>query len=424
MTQATALIDGNNFYAACEQNIDPSLSGRPVVVLSNNDGCIVARSSEARKLGISMGQPYFKIQHKLKKLGVVVRSSNYALYGDMSQRLMGLLKKHCEHIEIYSIDEAFAQISRPPDYDLRPWSRQLRALIYQNLGLPISIGIGGSKSQAKIANYLAKNISAHAGVFDLQINKDQTSWLKTINIEDVWGIGPQIARWCRMRGINTAQQLRDMPSNELHTKFGVTGIRLQKELQGKVCLPLRTVTPPKQQTCVSKSFSRPITSLEELHRAINSHIIRASAKLRKHNQRAGTITVFTRTSPFSESFYQQSATTQLNTPSNDTAVLLAEALTLTEKIFRPYCLLVKAGVIMKKLQSTDHLQPNLLRDYKPESLKRRERLMQTIDKLNERYGDGTVKWAACVLNQSWDIRREQLSCYTTTRINQLPIVQS
>ena len=211
MNQATALIDGNNFYVACEQSIDPSISGQPVIVLSNNDGCIIARSPEARLLKIPMGKPYFKVRHELEQLGVVVRSSNYSLYGDMSQRLMNLLKQHSERIEIYSIDEAFAQINRPSNYDRLPWARQLRVLIHQHLGLPIAIGIGATKSQAKLANHLAKTIPKYAGIFDLMATKDQDYWLRAIDVENVWGVGKQLARWCRMRGINNAQQLRDMP---------------------------------------------------------------------------------------------------------------------------------------------------------------------------------------------------------------------
>ncbi len=424
MIQATALIDGNNFYVACEQNIDPSLSGRPVIVLSNNDGCIVARSAEARALGLSMGQPYFKVRHKLERLGVVVRSSNYALYGDMSQRLMSLLAQNCKQIEIYSIDEAFVQINRPSDYDLHPWARQLRALAHQNLGLPIAIGIGASKVQAKLANHLAKKIPTEAGIFDLHMAKDQDYWLKTIDIEHVWGIGKQLASWCRMRGINTAQQLRDIPSNELRTKLGVRGIRLQHELRGETCLPMEIVPPQKKEICVSRSFSRPITNLKELSQAISTHIVRASEKLRKQKQRAGAITVFTRTSTFSKSFYSQSATIQLNMPSNDTAVLLTESRALTEQIFQPYRLLIKAGVLMQKLQGADHLQPNLLEQYNPKELQRREQLMKIIDNLNKRYGKGTVNWAPCLPNKSWNMGREQLSCSTTTQIIGIPIVST
>ena len=185
MAQVTALIDANNFYASCEQSLDPALIGRPVVVLSNNDGCIVARSAEARALGIAMGTPYFKARATLERCGVVVRSSNYALYADMSQRLMSLLESQVEELEVYSIDEAFARISRPAAGDLLPWGRRLRALARRNLGLPIAIGLGASKSQAKLANRLAKVEAPHAGLFDLGHCSNTDRWLETIAIEEV-----------------------------------------------------------------------------------------------------------------------------------------------------------------------------------------------------------------------------------------------
>ena len=419
-----ALIDGNNFYVACEQSIDPSLIGRPIVVLSNNDGCIIARSSEARELGILMGQPYFKARRELERLGVVVLSSNYELYGDISQRLMKILTIHCEQIEIYSIDEAFAHINRPFDYNLRPWARQLRALIHQHLGIAIAIGIGSSKGQAKIANHIAKTIATHSGIFDLSIINDKDLLLKDIDVKHVWGAGRQLALWCQKRGIKTALQLRDMPNNELHAQFGVTGTRLQHELRGETCLPLKVVASKKQQTCVSRSFGRPITSLEELQQAVSSHVIRAGEKLRQQKQQAKAITVFTNTSPFSQSFNHQSATAELNIPSNNTTVLLKTSLILTRKIFRPYQLLVKAGVIMGKLQSTDQLQLTLFANHSAEEEQRSKLLMQTIDNLNKRYGNGTISWAMSILNKSWDVRREQLSYTNTTHINKIPIVYS
>ena len=193
-----------------------------VVVLSNNDGCIVARSAEARALGIAMGTPYFKARRELQRQNVVVRSSNYALYADMSQRMMSLLN-HCEELEIYSIDEAFGRISRPRHGDLEHWSRALRARLRQDLGLPIAIGVGASKGQAKLANRLAKQVPAHAGVFDLGHCDDPDGWLETIAIEDVWGIGRKLARWCRLRGVSNARLLRDMPGKELRAKYGVVG---------------------------------------------------------------------------------------------------------------------------------------------------------------------------------------------------------
>ncbi len=423
MKQAIALIDSNNFYASCEQSIDPSLSGQPLVVLSNNDGCIVARSTEARDLGIKMGQPYFMVRQKLEAQSVIVRSSNYALYGDMSQRLMRLLKIHCEHLEVYSIDEAFVKLSRPCNYSLHPWARQLRALVSQNLGLSISIGIGTSKGQAKLANYIAKKTEDHAGIFDLITAESPDAWLKDVDIENVWGIGRSLAQWCRMRGINNALQLRDMPSRELRAKCGVVGIRIQHELHGKSCLQLATTPAQKKETCVSSSFSRPISDIEELRQAIAIHVIRASEKLRQQKQRAKVITIFIRTSPFKPAFYSQTASTQLDVASNDTNVLLKASLELTSRIFQPYNQLVKAGVVMKKLQGIKYLQGQLVAGRSTEKEQRSEQLMKTIDKLNHQYGKGTISWAICGRNQNWRMRREQLSKAATTRITEIPTVQ-
>ncbi len=424
MGQAIALIDGNNFYAACEQNIDPSIAGRPVVVLSNNDGCIVARSAEARELGIAMGQPYFKIRHELKRLGVAVRSSNYALYGDMSKRLMDLLTQHCGQIEVYSIDEAFTQIDRPCAGDLTPWARELRATVHQNIGLPISIGIGTSKVQAKLANRLAKTVANNAGIFDLYTVTDLDSCLEDINIKDVWGVGKQLTSWFRIRGINTARHLRDMPSNQLLSKCGIRGIRLQKELQGEPCLVFEKTPKKKKQTCISRSYKHPITSLEELRQRVSSQVIKASEKLRKQKQLTRKITVFANTSPFNQSFFSKSATIQLETPSNDTVILLKASLALTQEIFQPSRLFIKVGVTMQNLQNNDYLQLNILKHYNNQQMEQRERLMMTVDHLNKRYGNGTINWAISMPSQNDGVRREQLGCNTTTEIMKIPIVYS
>ena len=424
MPRATALIDANNFYASCEQSLDPALQGKPVVVLSNNDGCIVARSAEARALGIAMGTPFFQARRELERLNVVVRSSNYALYADMSQRLMSLLERQAEELEIYSIDEAFASLSRPANGDLRAWAKQLRARIKQNLGLPIAVGLGHSKSQAKLANQLAKRIPAHAGVFDLDRCANPDLWLEAIAIEDVWGIGRKLAHWCRSCGITTARELRDMPTGMLRAKAGVVGWRLQRELQGHACLPLELAPAPKQETCVSRSFSHPITSLEALQEAIATYVVRAAEKLRQQQQRTAALTIYTRTSPFSPGFYSRSASTQLDLASNDTAVLLKAALPLVPRIFQPHRQLAKAGVLMQHLQSSDQLQHHLLVPCDPTQQQQREALMTAIDHLNRRYGSGTVAWAACGLAPSWMMRRERLGRACTTRLSDIPVVQA
>ena len=422
--RATVLIDGNNFYASCEAVVDPSVIGRALVVLSNNDGCIVSRSAEARALGIPMGTPYFKVRSALERQGVIVRSSNYALYADMSQRMMATLEPWVEELEIYSIDEAFGQLHRPCDGgDLTSWGQQLRRTVLRQLGLPVAVGIAPSKVLAKLANKLAKSSANHGGVFDLGAVIDPAPYLEAVPIEDVWGIGRKLSRWCRLRGIANAKALRDMSSGELRRKCGVVGLRLQHELQGMACIPMELVPPAKRETCVSRSFSQPIRELPQLKQAIATYLSRAAEKLRRQGQRTGAITVFVRSSPFNgTSFYSRAATVGLAVASNDTAVLLAAALPLAEQLFHPHKPLQKAGVLMQQLVEEDTLQHHLLVPLPEELQQRRRSLMATIDRLNKRYGKGSVQWAACGFTPPWQIQRSRLSRAATTRLDEIPIV--
>ena len=420
MADVLALIDANNFYASCEQALEPGLLGRPVVVLSNNDGCVVSRSSEARQLGIGMGKPYFQIAADLARHGVVVRSSNYALYGDMSQRLMSSLEPFVAELEVYSIDEAFARLPRPRHGDLSRWAGELRSRIRHNLGLPIAIGLAPSKVLAKLANHIAKGDRCHAGVFDLGRAPDPDPWLEQTAVEEIWGVGRQLSRWCRLRGIANARQLRDMASGELRAKAGVVGLRLQLELQGVSCLPLEEGPSAKRETCVSRSFSRPISDEGELRQAVASYVVRAAEKLRRQQQLCGRLSVFARTSPFSAGFYSQAASTVLPVASQDTAVLLQAALQLVPRIYRAHKRFAKAGVLLQELQPQGQLQHHLLAPLPAEQQQRRQALMHSIDQLNRRYGRGTVQWAACGVTPSWMMRRDQLSRAATTRLSDLP----
>ena len=432
---AIVLIDGNNFYASCEAALDPSLRGRPLVVLSNNDGCIVARSAEARALGIAMGTPYFKVRRELEQHGVVVRSSNYALYADMSQRLMRSLEPWVEELEIYSIDEAFGRLHRPApaaDWgpgagqggggDLLAWGLALRRQVRRQLGLPIAIGIAPSKVLAKLANKLAKKDHAHRGVFDLGAVADPGPWLEQLPVEEVWGIGRKLSRWCRLRGAANARQLRDLASGELRSKAGVVGLRLQQELRGHSCLPLALAPAAKRETCVSRSFSEPIRELGQLRQAIASYLSRAAEKLRRQEQLTDTVTVFVRSSPFNGSqFYANAATVTLPLASQDTAVLLAAALPLAALLFKAHKPLQKAGVLLQNLQPTSQLQHSLLAPLPEQEQQRRELLLATIDGLNRRYGSGTVAWAACGLRPAWAMKRQRLSYAATTRLAAIPL---
>jgi len=439
---AIVLIDGNNFYASCEAALDPSLRGRPLVVLSNNDGCIVARSAEARALGLAMGTPYFKVRRELEQHGVVVRSSNYALYADMSQRLMRSLEPWVEELEVYSIDEAFGRLHRPTQAtrwppedghadglggghggDLMAWGLALRRQVRRQLGLPIAIGIAPTKVLAKLANKLAKQNPAHRGVFDLGAIADPDPWLEQLPVEEVWGIGRKLSRWCRLRGAANARQLRDLASGELRSKAGVVGLRLQQELRGLSCLPLALAPAAKRETCVSRSFSEPIKELAQLRQAIATYLSRAAEKLRRQRQLTDTVTVFVRSSPFNGSqFYAKAATVTLPLASQDTAVLLAAALPLAACLFKAHKPLQKAGVLLQNLQPMGQLQHSLLAPLPEPEQQRRELLLATIDGLNRRYGSGTVAWAACGLRPAWAMKRQQLSCAATTRLAAIPMV--
>jgi DNA polymerase V len=409
--------------------------GRPLVVLYNNDGCIVSRSAEARALGIPMGQPYFQVQRQLQRQGVIVRSSNYALYADMSQRLMAVLEEWVEALEIYSIDEAFGLLQRPGPTnggsDLTAWGHGLRRDVRRRLGLPVAVGIAPTKVLAKLANKWAKTAPAGGGgrpeVFDLGACPLQQAEavLAATAIEDVWGIGRKLSRWCRLRGCADARSLRDLPTGELRHRCGVVGVRLQQELRGHACLPLELVPPAKRETCVSRSFSTPIDNLAQLKEAVATYTARAAEKLRRQGQRAGALTVFVRSSPFNgTSFYANAATVRLPLASQDTAVLLAAALPLAAALFRPHKPLQKAGVLLQQLEDEGLLQHHLLVPLPPEQQQRRAALLAAVDQLNRRYGSGTVQWAACGLARPWAMRRSQLSRAATTRLADLPTVRA
>ena len=429
--RAVVLIDANNFYASCEAVLDPSLIGRPLVVLSNNDGCIVARSAAARALGITMGTPYFQVRPLLERHGVLVRSSNYALSADMSQRLMATLERWVEELEIYSIDEAFGQLPRPRSggagADLSSWGEALRETVRRDLGLPVAVGIAPTKVLAKLANRIAKHHpqQRRRGVFDLGAAGDPDPWLEAVAVEDVWGIGRRLARWCRLRGVRNARELRDLPPGELRRRCGVVGLRLQQELRGHSCLPLLLLPAAKQETCVSRSFSRPVRFLPELREAVASHLSRAAEKLRRQRQRAGAITVFVRSSPFDgRPFYSNTASVRLPLASDDTAVLLAAALPLAERLFRAEPPLQKAGVLLQDLQGLEQLQHHLFVPMGEAQMQRRAALMAAVDALNHRYGSGTILWAACGLQPGWTMRRSRLSRAATTRLDELPRAQA
>ena len=420
--EAIALIDANNFYASCEQSINPYLRNKPVVVLSNNDGCIIARSAEARALKIKMGTPYFKAKEKLNELKVAVLSSNYSLYGDMSKRLMNLLKIYCEEIEIYSIDEAFVSISRPTNNNLYPWARKLRSLIYQNLGITITIGIAENKVRAKIANKLAKNIDYSAGIFDLARSKKENDYLKGISVDNIWGIGKQTSNWLQSKGIKNAKELKEMEENEIVKKLGIIGKRLQLELKGYKCLPIEKNNKSKKEIQVSRSFGTPITKLEDLTQALATYAIKASAKMRIQHLQTSTISVFARTSKYSSQNYQRSATKKLIKATDNTNIILKSVVALSKEIYNPQYKLSKAGILMQDLTNREYLQQSIINYDTQEDIKKSENLMRTIDSLNKRFNNKAITWAITKKPKGWSMNRNLLSRTSTTDIEKIPTI--
>ena len=420
--EAIALIDANNFYASCEQSINPHLRNKPVVILSNNDGCIIARSPEARALKIKMGVPYFKEKKKLKDLEVAVLSSNYSLYGDMSRRLMNLLKNHCEEIEIYSIDEAFVSISRPNDKNLYPWARKLRSLIYQNLGITLTIGIGENKVRAKVANKLAKNIDHSAGIFDLARAKDDNYYLKEMSVDKIWGIGKQTSNWLQSKGIKNAKELRDMEEDEIMKKLGIVGKRLQLELRGYKCLLIEKNNNSKREIQVSRSFGTPITKLNDLIQALAIYSIKASSKMRSQNLQTSAISVFARTSKYSSQNYQRSAYKKLINATDDTNTILKIVVGLSKEIYNSEYKFSKAGVLMQDLTKCEYSQQSIINYKSQEDIKKSQNLMRTIDSLNKKFNNKAITWAITKNPKGWEMNRNLLSRTSTTDIKQIPII--
>ena len=422
MPKAIIQIDANNFYASCEQMIDPSIKGKGLVILSNNDGCIIARSSEARKIGIPMGEPYFKLRNKLNQLDIKVRSSNYELYGDISNRLMQLLRKNLEELEIYSIDEAFGTIKRPKNTCLYQWGKDLRSLVYQNIGIPISIGIGETKVLSKLSNRIAKRNQENSGIFDIGIIENKDYYLNQIKVDKIWGVGKRMSAWLKVRGITNAKELRDMSSIQIKEKYGVVGLRIQNELKGKLCIPIKEMSLDRKEICVSRSFSYPIDSLEELNQAIIKYVLIASAKLRRYNQFCSAITVFTTTNIHSKDFFKSEATKKLNIPTSDSRFILKKSLELTKKIFKPYKKLIKAGVIFHKLQSNQYKQNLLFDELDSQEEFKQERLNNLIDYINRKNGRDTLGWGSSTMEKDWDPRREKLSISKANKIETIPTV--
>lgn len=418
-----ALVDVNSFYASCETVFRPDLRGKPVVVLSNNDGCVIARSAEAKALQIPMGAPYFKLKNDFRRHNVQVFSSNYALYADMSNRVMTTLEDMAPAVEIYSIDEAFMCLDGMQLLtSLDDLGRKVRARIKQETHLTVGVGIAQTKTLAKLANHAAKKWSKTGGVLDLSNIERQKKLLALVPVEDVWGVGRRISKKLNAMGIITAKDLADQSTYIIRKHFNVVLERTVRELRGEPCLELEEFAPTKQQIVCSRSFGSRITGYMDMRQAVCAFAERAAEKLRKERQYCKQIAVFVRTSPHAEGevFYGNQANGKLLTPSNDTRDIIRVAMDALDQIWLDGHRYMKAGVMLGDFYSQGVSQLNLFDEYRPQP--NSDALMRVVDGLNQS-GKASLFFAGQGIEKSWAMKRDMLSPAYTTRFADLPIVK-
>lgn len=423
-TKVFALVDCNNFYASCEKLFRPDLVNTPVVVLSNNDGCVVARSKEAKKLGIKTGVPLFQVRDLIQKYGIKVFSSNYALYADMSQRVMNTLQYLAPRVEIYSIDEAFLDLTgviyKP---DLAGFGLSVRHTIEKNIGITVCVGIAPTKTLAKLANHAAKIWHKTGGVVDLTSKERQRKLMALLPVNEVWGIGRKLTKRLQQLGITTALQLADSDAKLIRKHFSVVVERTVSELNGVSCIALEEIAPTKQQIISSRSFGERITDKQQMREAISEYISRACTKLRQEQQQAKHLTLFLHTSRFSDkdTAYSASKSMALTRPSSDTRLFLASAMTLLDGLWVNGYRYAKAGVMLADFYDPDVYQAGLFDDaVRPQEST--QKLMQLIDTLNAKQAK-TIWFASQGTRQDWSMKRELLSPAYTTNWLELPVVK-
>ncbi|CAM7371621.1 Y-family DNA polymerase [Citrobacter sedlakii] len=416
-----ALVDVNSFYASCETVFRPDLKGRPVVVLSNNDGCVIARSAEAKAAGIAMGEPYFKLKDQIRRTGVVCFSSNYELYADMSQRVMTTLEELAPRVEIYSIDEAFCDLTGVRNCRvLEDFGRELQEAVYRNTRLAVGVGIGQTKTLAKLANHAAKKwLRQTGGVVDLSNVERQRKLMAALPVDETWGVGRRIAKKLEAMGIKTVLDLADTDIRFIRKHFSVVLERTVRELRGESCLGLEEFAPAKQEIVCSRSFGDRVTDYEQMRQAICSYAARAAEKLRGEHQYCRFISVFVKTSPFAlnEPYYGNSASVKLLTPTQDSRDIIGAATRCLDVIWKDGHRYQKAGVMLGDFFSQGVAQLNLFDDNAPRAGS--EKLMEVLDHLNAKDGKGTLYFAGQGIQQQWQMKREMLSPRYTTRFSDL-----
>lgn len=414
-----ALVDVNSFYVSCEMVFRPDLTGKPVVVLSNNDGCIIARNTEAKLLGIPMGAPYFKMRAQFERHKVVTFSSNYTLYADMSGRVMTILEEISPAVEIYSIDEAFINLQGVNNcQSLEAFGREVRAKIFQWTGLTVGVGIGPTKTLAKLANHAAKKWTQTGGVVDLSLITRQRKLMNLVDVGDVWGIGRRLSKTLNEMGIKTALQLADAPAAFIRKNFSVVLERTVRELCGEPCLELEELAPTKQQIICSRSFGDRVSEYEKMREAICSHAVRAAEKLRAEHQYCCHISAFVKTSPFTahEAYYGKTAAVKIEMPTQDSRDIVAAATKCLDTVWQEGHRFQKCGVMLGDFYSQGVAQLGLFDEFQPRAGS--EQLMAAIDAINHK-GKGRVWFAGQGIQKSWEMKRQMLSPAYTTRFSEL-----
>ena len=421
-----ALVDVNNFYVSCERVFQPRLEGIPVVVLSNNDGCAVARSNEVKALGVKMGTPWFQLQDLARQHGILAFSSNYTLYGDMSNRVSRILRDFCPELEVYSIDESFLRIETVAQLygGAVAMGQQIRARIQQWTGLPVCVGVGPTKTLAKFANHLAKKHAVFDGVCDLHAlsRPQRLGWMQRVDAGEVWGVGSRIRKRLSAMAIDTVLDLRNASPKAMRSHFGVVMERTCNELRGISCLELEDIAPSKKQIMSSRSFGVPVETIEELHESVASYLATAAAKLRQQHSSAGAVHVFIQTNRFKaeEPQYNAGITVPLAEATDDTLALTHAALKGLEAIFQAGYRYKKAGVLLTLLSDKNSRQSTLFDDQT--AREKSARLMAAIDAINRAYGRDTVHLAVSGTLQRWVMRAGNRSPNYTTRWDELPLV--
>ncbi|CAM4380775.1 DNA polymerase IV 1 [Klebsiella variicola] len=415
-----ALCDVNSFYASCETVFRPDLKGRPVVVLSNNDGCVIARSPEAKPF-VKMGEPYFKQKDMFRRHGIIAFSSNYELYADMSNRVMTTLEELSPRCEIYSIDEAFCDLTGVRNCrDLTDFGREIRETVLRRTHLTVGVGIAQTKTLAKLANHAAKQWQRQTGgVVDLSNLERQRKLMALLPVDEVWGVGRRISKKLEAMGIKTVLQLADTDIRFIRKHFNVVLERTVRELRGEPCLGLEEFAPVKQEIVCSRSFGGRITEYHEMRQAICSYASRAAEKLRGEHQYCRFISAFVKTSPFAlnEPYYGNSASIKLLTPTQDSRDIITAATKCLDVIWRDGHRYQKAGVMLGDFYSQGVAQLNLFDDNAPR--KNSEKLMEVLDHLNAKDGRGTLYFAGQGIQTAWQMKREMLSPRYTTRYSDL-----